>query len=161
MNMNSYLTLHSKINCTSIIMLTAKFKTTKLPEEAEVEKSFLDRTQETWTVKKNIDNFSFTKKKDPVLLKMPFKKKINEKASRRLYHRGLISRICKELLQFNNLKTNNSIQKWTNDSTTYLTEEDRQMANKYMKKCWCHLSLGKWKLKPLWATTTYLWGHGK
>lgn len=44
--MNSYLILHTKINCTSITILTAKLKTTKLPEEAEVEKSFLDRTQE-------------------------------------------------------------------------------------------------------------------
>lgn len=46
MNINSYLTLHTQINCTLIIILTVKHKTTKLLEEAKVEKSFLDRIQE-------------------------------------------------------------------------------------------------------------------
>lgn len=46
LKINSYLTRQTQINCTSIIILTVKPKTTKVLEETKVEKSFLDRIQE-------------------------------------------------------------------------------------------------------------------
>ena len=146
MTLEHYLTPYTKINSKCVKNLNVRPKTIKLLEESigrthygiNHNKILYDPHHRVTDIKSKIIKQDLIKLKSFCTAKET-RNKVKRQHSEwekiitnETTDKGLI---YKQLVQPNTRKTNNPIKKWEEDLNRHFSKEDREMANKHMKRC--------------------------
>ena len=161
MKLDHFLTPYTKINSKRIKDLNVRPETIKLEEnigktlsDIHHSKILYDPSPRILEIKAKINkwdlikikSFCTTKETISKVKRHPseWEKNIENEAT----DKGLISKIDKQLLQFNSRKINDPIKKWAKELNRHFSKEDIWMANKYMKDAQHHSLSEKCESKP-------------
>ena len=136
---------YTKINSKWIKYLNVRPDTIKLLEENIGRKLFdinhsnilFDPSSRTKTIKTQINQWDLIKLKSFFAAKKTIEKTKRQPTEwEKIFandstNKGLISKIYKQLIQFNNKETNNPIDKWAEDLNRHFTKEDIQLASRH------------------------------
>ena len=149
MKLKHFLTAYTKINSKWIKHLNVRPETIKLLEEnigrtlkdINQSKILYDTPPRVTEIKTKLNQWELIKLKSFCTAKETISKvkrqppECEKIIANETTDNGLISKICKQLIQLNTRKTNNPVRKWEKDLNRHFSKEDIQKANKHMKRC--------------------------
>ena len=149
MNLDHFLTSYTKINSKWMKDINGRQEAIKILEEKAGKNLFdlgrsnflLNTSPEERGTKAKMNYWDFIKIKSFCTEKETISKtkrqplEWEKMCANDISDKGLVSKICKELIKLNTQKINNPMKKWPKDMNRHFSKEDIQMANRHMKRC--------------------------